>query len=149
MIMKVDEGTIILKENEVNMDMYRIQSGHVELYKGYGTKQETLLGILAPEAYFGEIGLLTQKPSIYTVVAYEAVELLRIPVDDIGRYIEKHPEDAVSIMKNMANTMYNLKFDIDLLSKERMIDVDMLAKRLLKYNLNMFAKARREDRRNV
>ena len=104
---------------------------------------------MAPGAYFGEIGLLTQKPSIYTVVAYESVELLRIPVDDIGRYIEKHPEDAVSIMKNMANTMYNLKFDIDLLSKERLIDVDMLAKRLLKYNLNMFARTRREDRRNV
>ena len=139
---RIQEGEVILREGEINMDMYKIEKGHAELYKDFGTSRETLLGILSPGAYFGELGLLTEKPAIYTVVAYDDMELLRIPIKDMKNYIEKQPEDALSIMTNMANTMYNLKFDIDLLAKERVVDMDYIAKSLLKYNLNMFKNER-------
>ena len=135
----IPEGTVVLKEGEINMDMYKILKGHAEIYRGYQTKNETLLGLLKPGAFFGEVGLLTGKPSIYTVVAYDDLYIYRIPVTDMSNYIKENPGDALAIMKNMANTMYNLKFDIDLLSKEKTIDVDQIAKRLLKYNMSMKA----------
>lgn len=142
----VPEGLVILKEGEINMDMYKIVKGHVELYRGYQTNNETLLGILKKGAYFGEVGLLTRKPSIYTVVAYDEVSIVRIPVTDMQMYIKEHPDDVLEIMRNMADTMYNLKFDIDILSKERVIDMDALAKRLLKYNLDTLARNNNEKK---
>lgn len=37
MLMKIPEGTVIIREGEVNMDMYKIISGNAEIYTGYGT----------------------------------------------------------------------------------------------------------------
>ncbi|MCR5343792.1 MAG: hypothetical protein K6E70_10580 [Butyrivibrio sp.] len=37
MMMKIPEVTVIIREGEVSMDMYKIISGHVELYTGYRT----------------------------------------------------------------------------------------------------------------
>ncbi len=36
-IYDVPEGITILTEGEINLDMYKIVSGHVEMYTGYGT----------------------------------------------------------------------------------------------------------------
>ncbi len=137
MMYRIPERTVVLSENEVNMDMYMIKSGHVELYKGYKTEEETLLGIMGKGKCFGEIGLLTGKPSIYTVVAYDDVELIRIPIDNFEEYVKENPKIAVLIMMNMAKTMYNLKFDIDLLAKEKFEEAELLEKKLLKYNMVM------------
>jgi len=141
----INEGTVILKENEVSMDMYQIEKGHVELYKDYGTRNETILGILSKGDFFGEIGFLTKKPSIYTAVAYDDVVVNKIPIDNVISFIKEYPYAALLIMKNMANTMYNLKFDIDLLAKERVIDAEQIAKHLLKYNMNMYMDGKKKE----
>ena len=41
-IYEVPEGTTILQEGEVNLDMYKIIQGHVEMYTGYGTEMRFL-----------------------------------------------------------------------------------------------------------
>ena len=42
--------SLILKEGEVNLDMYKIIQGKAEMYMGYGTDKEVLLGIIGPGA---------------------------------------------------------------------------------------------------
>ena len=64
-MVKFSEGDIILREGELNEEMYKIINGHAEIYVDYGTKQESLLKILGPQECFGEFGLLIHKPSIY------------------------------------------------------------------------------------
>ena len=116
MITKILEGTVIMREGEANMDMYKILSGNVELYRGYETKDEAIIGIKSKEDYFGEMGLLTGgKPAIYTVVAYSEVLLLRITEKDIDDFILKNHVDVLRIMQGMATSMYNIKFSMDMI----------------------------------
>ncbi len=116
MVIKVPEGTVIMREGEANMDMYKIISGNIELYRGYETKDEAIIGIKSKGDYFGEMGLLTGgKPAIYTAVAYSDVLLLRITEKNIDDFILKNHVDVLRIMQGMANTMYNIKFSMDMI----------------------------------
>ncbi|WP_026651610.1 cyclic nucleotide-binding domain-containing protein [Butyrivibrio proteoclasticus] len=141
MLTKVPEGTIILRENEVNMDMYKIVDGHVEVYSGYGTDSEAILSVLGKGSYFGEIGLLAQKPAIYTVIAYDDVLLMRITMDDIDEYIKANYHDIFHIMQHMAETMYNLKYSMDMVIGDFELRDKVYEKKEYKaYFSKMFAK---------
>ena len=54
-LLKLPEGTMILCEGELNLDMYKILDGHAEVYMGYGTENETFIGIIGPQSCFGEL----------------------------------------------------------------------------------------------
>lgn len=153
MLLEVPAGAVILKEGEVNMDMYRIMKGHAELYIGYQTPSETILGILSKNSYFGELGMLTQKPSIYTVVAYSRMAIYRLAPDDLEEYFSKNPGDAVNIMSHMANTMYTLKFNLDMMLEElgkkqssASAQIAYIRKQIAKYNMGGVAAAEEKFR---
>ena len=112
---RLPEGTAILTEGELNLDMYKIIDGHAEVYMGYGTEQETLIGIIGPQACFSEFGLLLQKPAIYTVIAYSEILLLRITADELGDFVTQNQKNIIDIMRNMAHTMMTMRTQIDLL----------------------------------
>ncbi|MCR5671520.1 MAG: cyclic nucleotide-binding domain-containing protein [Butyrivibrio sp.] len=140
MLMQVPEGTIILKENEVNLDMYKIVNGCVEVYSGYGTDKEALLGILSKGKYFGEIGLLAQKPAAYTVIAYNDVLIQRITMNDIDSYIKNNHHDILQIMMHMAEAMYDMKYSLDLFMDDLDKKNDNNAKEYKAYFSKQFAK---------
>ena len=96
---------MILKEGEASSDMFKILKGNAELYTGYGTEKESLIGILGPGACFGEFGLLLQKPAIYTVIAFSEVYALRVTADRVEDFIRENHSSVLQIMKNMAQTM--------------------------------------------
>lgn len=114
-LFKVPEGMTILSEGELNLDMYKIIQGHAEVYMGYGTERETLIGIIGPQACFGEFGLLLEKPAIYTVVAYSDVLLMRITRNEMGDFVQQNHKNIIEIMQNMAQTMMTMRAQIDLL----------------------------------
>ena len=118
MLMKIPEGTVILKEGEVNLDMYKIISGCVEAYTGYGTEKESILGIMGKGQFFGEIGLFAQKPAIYTIVAYSDVVVMRITMNELDEYIKTNHHDIFEIMKKMAEAMYNMKYSLDMVADD-------------------------------
>ncbi|MBQ7613734.1 MAG: cyclic nucleotide-binding domain-containing protein [Butyrivibrio sp.] len=124
MILNVPEGKLILKEGESNKDMYKILSGSVEIYSGYGTDNESILGIKSTGNYFGEMGLFSGgKPAIYTVIAFSNVVLRKITEQDIDTFILENHGDVYRIMKNMANTMYGIKFSMDMIMKDMLEDI--------------------------
>ena len=131
-IFKVPEGSLILQEGEVSLDMYKILSGHVEVYAGYQTQKETLIRILGPGECFGEYGLLLQKPAIYTVVAYSEVTLFRIVEGELGDFVQQNHKNIIDIMKNMARTMMTMRCQLDLLiddlEHKKTPDQDLLAR---------------------
>ncbi len=120
--MQIPAGTVILTEGEVNMDMYKILSGSVEVYSGYGTDKEAILGILSKGSYFGEIGLLSQKPAIYTVIAYSDVLVMRVTMEEIDGYIKNNHHDILAIMQHMAEAMYNMKYSMDMVLEDVELD---------------------------
>ncbi len=110
--------SMILKEGEVNLDMYKIIQGKAEMYTGYGTDKEVLLGIIGPGACFGEMGLLMKAPAIYTIIAYSDVYAIRVTEDRVGNFIQENHSSVLQIMKNMANTMAIMQHQIMALSEE-------------------------------
>ncbi len=114
-IMEIKEGTEILMEGEVNLDMYKILTGHAEIYIGYGTEKETLIGIIGPQACFGEFGLLLSKPALYTVIAYSDMTIFRITEGEMGDFVQNNHRNIINIMRNMAQTMLIMRAQIDML----------------------------------
>lgn len=112
------QDTVILREGEVNLDMYKIIKGHAELYSGYGTDQEVLLGIIGPQNCFGEFGLLLHKPAIYTVVSFSEIYALRITEGQMGDFVRENHKSIIDIMRNMSQTMMIMQQQIDLLAEE-------------------------------
>ncbi|MCR5790077.1 MAG: cyclic nucleotide-binding domain-containing protein [Lachnospiraceae bacterium] len=108
----------ILREGETNANMYKIISGHAEVYVGYGTKYETLIGIIGPQRCFGEFGLLLHRPSIYTIIAFSDLMTLRITEDELVDFVRENQKNIIDIMRNMADTMMTMRYHIDLLIKE-------------------------------
>ena len=112
------QDSIIIWEGMINPYMYKIIKGSAELYVGHGTPNETLVGVLGPQACFGEFGLLLKKPSIYTVVAFSELYLLRVGEADLESFVRENNKNVIDIMHNMANTMYAMSTQINLLVEE-------------------------------
>ena len=118
MLKKVSEDEVILREDEQTSRMYKIVSGKAVVYIGYGTDLETVVGILSEGAYFGELGVLTDSPSIYTVVAYCDSLILEIEKEEMDNYAKLNYRDLLAIMSHMAGSMVVLKKNVELLTKD-------------------------------
>lgn len=142
MMTKVPAGTVIIQEGESNMDMYKIISGNVEIYTGYGTENESILAIKSKDDYFGEMGLFTGgKPAVYTVVAYSDLLLLRVTEADVDEFILKNHVDVYKIMKHFAETMYSMKFGMDMVMEDMTLSSNNARlKKFSGYYAKMFAR---------
>ncbi|MCR5685558.1 MAG: cyclic nucleotide-binding domain-containing protein [Lachnospiraceae bacterium] len=114
-IFRVSQGTVILKEEETKKEMYKLLDGHAEVYLGYGTEKETLLGIIGPQACFGEMGALLGSPSLHTVVAYSDCLVMCITQSEMVDFIRHDGKAVLKIMQSMAQTMTLLNLNIGML----------------------------------
>lgn len=71
--------------------MYKIVSGRAALYLQYGTENEYLIGVLSDGKCFGEVSVLTGKPSPYSVVAISDIMVMRIGADRFESFFTKIP----------------------------------------------------------
>ena len=118
MLKRYEENDIILREGDTDTNLYKVLSGNVEVYSGFGTDRENILGILSEGDYFGEMGLLTGAPAIYTVIAYNNPLVLSVEKDNLLSYVKQNYSDLIAIMENMARSMLNMKKNIDLLTND-------------------------------
>lgn len=124
-IIVVPEGTVIIKEGEINLDMYKIINGHVEVYLKYGTPEETLSGILGPQSLFGEFGLLLHEPAIYTVVAYSDVQLIRVTEGEMGNFVQSNHNYIIEIMRSMARNMMAMQKQVNLMAEDLQTEMQL------------------------
>ena len=106
---------VIMREGEICDAMYKILSGSVAVYVRYGEEDEHLMGIYSKSRCFGEMSVLSEQPSAYTVIAYDDVLLVRITKDFLEDFIRNNPRNAVDIMRNMGHTITVMQKNIDLL----------------------------------
>ena len=100
---KFSEDEVIIREGETYEEMYKIVSGRAALYLQYGTENEYLIGVLSDGKWFGEVSVLTGKPSPYSVVAISDIMVMRIGADRFESFISQNPRNTAEIMKNKAN----------------------------------------------
>ena len=106
---------IILKEGETYQEMYKVVHGSVAVYIRYGQKDEHLIGVYSKSKCFGEVNVLSDQPSIYTVVAFDDVLLMCITKDTLEDFIRNNPRNAIDIMQNMVHTNMLMQKNINLL----------------------------------
>ena len=117
-VFRCSEDDVVLREGELNTEMYKILAGSAVMYFGYGTDDEYVVGTLKDGQCFGEYSLLTDKPGIYTVVAFTDMLLMRVKQDEFSSFVEMNASNSVEIMKKMAKMINVLKTNIDMLRGE-------------------------------
>ena len=117
-VFRCSEDDVVLREGELNTEMYKILAGSAVMYFGYGTDDEYVVGTLKDGQCFGEYSLLTDKPGIYTVVAFTDMLLMRVKQDEFSSFVEMNAANSVEIMQNMAKMINVLKTNIDMLRGE-------------------------------
>jgi CRP-like cAMP-binding protein len=135
-IITISAEKIILKEGDTDYDMYKILKGNVELYSGYGTEYESLLGIIGPGACFGEFGLLLHKPAPYTAIAYSDIIVYKVSEEKIGEFIRDNQTNVLQMMKSMANSMMTMQTHINQLNEE-LDEKNKINKRIVGRNKEM------------
>jgi CRP-like cAMP-binding protein len=112
------EETVILREGELNKEMYKIISGKVAVYINYGKENECLVGILSEQKCFGELGLLCKTPSMYTLVAVYDVLIRRIPEEEFVEFLRNNFYNGINIMESLAKEVKILKCNLDMVMEE-------------------------------
>ena len=117
-MIKYNAGSVLLNEGEQSSTLFKIIHGHIELYIGYGTEKEVLLGIIGPQKCFGEFGLFLDQPALYTAVAYSDAVVMSVGRDEVADFIRGNSRSAINIMKNMAHMIMIMQQQILMLSGE-------------------------------
>jgi HEAT repeat protein len=89
----------IVKEGEPGGELYLLIDGKVRIYKGYGTRKETLLSSVNAISYFGEMAALDDQPRSATVIAAERSRMLRLDGESLKELIRQMPEISLEIMR--------------------------------------------------
>jgi hypothetical protein len=88
-----DKSERLLEPGMLSQSLFVIGSGVLSFSRRNGDVDVEVLR-LGPGDHFGEIGVLTDKPSTATIVALAPVTLYELAKVDLGRIVEAHPEVA-------------------------------------------------------
>src|SRR4051794_13928108 len=96
-----DEGDRLLEPGTLPQSMFIIGSGVLSFSRRNGDLDVEILR-LEPCDHYGEIGVLTGKPSTATILALTPVTLYELEKADLGRIVEARPEVAHELAGAMA-----------------------------------------------
>ncbi|MCC6995645.1 MAG: Crp/Fnr family transcriptional regulator [Deltaproteobacteria bacterium] len=97
-------GTVLFREGEPGHDMYVIQAGRVELLRRVKDR-ESVLAVLPPGEFFGEMAILNNRPRSATAVVVEDARLLVIGPRTFEAMIRGSAEIAVRMIKKLAGRL--------------------------------------------
>lgn len=117
-IEKISADDVILREGETNTAIYKIITGSAVCWFKYGTDDEYVLSSMADGECFGEYSVLTGEPSIYTVVAFSDMLVMKITKEDLITFVEMNAKNAIDIMSNTAKMMNVMAMNIEMLRSE-------------------------------
>ncbi len=95
-----DADEIIIKEGDIGLGMYIIESGMVYITAG---KENKLLAVLSKGDFFGEIALLLEMPRTANAIAHKPTKLLGFFEPELMDLLEKHPKTGNKILFRLAS----------------------------------------------
>ena len=117
-IQKFSADDVILREGDTNDAIYKIITGSAVCWFKYGTDDEYVLASIADGNCFGEYSVLTGNPSIYTVVAFSDLLVMKITKEDLITFVEMNTKNAIDIMENMARMLNVMAMNIEMIRNE-------------------------------
>ncbi|MBV8375376.1 MAG: cyclic nucleotide-binding domain-containing protein [Verrucomicrobia bacterium] len=99
------KGDIIVKEGEPGNRMFIIGSGSVEIFKYLGQTRETVLAVLGPCDFLGEMSIIDCVTRSASVRAVEDTFLFALKGIDLYHLYQKHPDQYAIVILNIARDL--------------------------------------------
>ena len=97
-----DAGDLIFDEYSKGRDLLLIASGRVRIKKYTKFGVESLLAVLHPGDFFGELSLIDGLPRSARAEALDACEILVLSVDNYHDLVHDHSQIAFNLLNNLA-----------------------------------------------
>jgi len=99
---KFKKDTSVVLETDEGSTLFIIKKGQVKISRGSNSGREVILAILGEGDFFGEMSLLDGLSRSANVITLTDSELLLLHRDDFLLFIEKNPQIAISLLKELA-----------------------------------------------
>jgi CRP/FNR family transcriptional regulator, cyclic AMP receptor protein len=98
-------GDIIVREGEAGNRMFIIFSGGVEVVKHLGQTHETILAVLRPKDFLGEMSIIECVTRSASVRAVEDTSLFALKGTDLYRLFKRYPDQYAIVILNIARDL--------------------------------------------
>ena len=99
------KDTLILIEDEEGDALFIIREGKVKVTSFSETGKEVIFSILGVGDFFGDMSLLDGKPRSASVISLEESSVYILRRADFHRIIEKHPNIALKLLKELTSRL--------------------------------------------
>jgi CRP/FNR family cyclic AMP-dependent transcriptional regulator len=95
----VPRGSAVMHEGDPVDSLYIVISGRLKVMMGEADGKETILSILGPGEFFGEMGLIDDNPRSASVRAIEPCELLAVSKGAFRKCLVENSALAMAVMR--------------------------------------------------
>lgn len=110
------EQSIIHESDDASHTFFLIASGEVKVYLSGNDGRETILALLGPGDFFGEMSLIDGEPRSASVKATTTSELIVIQRNDFVKKMREFPDLAMSFLEEFSNRLRKANKQISSLS---------------------------------
>ncbi|HIJ79123.1 MAG: type IV-A pilus assembly ATPase PilB [Desulfobulbaceae bacterium] len=114
-IEEYDDGDFIIRQNNNDMDFFKLVTGAVSVVKD-GKK---IAEITEPGEYFGEMSAISGEPRSASILSKGRSKIKRFPGDKLAEIIAKYPDVAGHLFKTVVNRLNSANNIIVKLANER------------------------------
>lgn len=102
---KYNKNGIVFLEEEEGAALFIIISGKVKVVRTDDQGREVILSILGPGDFFGEMAILDGMPRSATVISIDRSELFMVHRREFLQLIEKSPQVAISLLRELTRRL--------------------------------------------
>lgn len=96
--------TTLCRQGEVEHTFYIMVEGHVAVTQRVDEGEERVLGVVGPNGYFGEMGLIDDAPRMADVITMTEATVLEVTEAVFDRFLEASPALANAILQRILAT---------------------------------------------
>ena len=93
--------TTLCHQGEIEHTFYVVVEGQVAISQVMEDGHERLLGIVGPNGYFGEMGLIDDAPRVANCITLTPTTVLELTEEAFDRFIEVSPVLAYAILQRI------------------------------------------------
>lgn len=101
-------GDIVVRENEVGVAFYVIDTGRVQVVKNLGGQDEQVLDTMGPASFFGEMALFDNHVRSASIRAVEDTRCLVLTKWDFNAELAQNSRIAVAMLAILARRIRHL-----------------------------------------
>jgi len=105
-------GELVFKEGEPSDHAFLLESGTVEILRGYPDAPRAV-GTVGPGEVFGEMGLIDDRPRRGTAKAVTDVQLTRLTREEFSRVLLSDPQQCLQYLRSLFERLRVLEAQLD------------------------------------